>query len=171
MPCPNDPWRLRHVATQDRQRLRALLDDYLQELSAFGPVDTAYRYFDLYFEDADRSAYMIDVVDAGAWTPAGFALVNRHACSGLPVDHAMAEFCVLPDVRRTGLGHRAAGRILALHPGVWELGVSQFNAAAWSFWCRVTERFPNVETISAGERRILRFESPDGERRIACEEG
>lgn len=171
MPRQDDLWRIRPAGTRDRQLLRTLLDDHLRDLSAFGPVDAAYHYFDLYFEDADRSAYVIDVLSTGAWTAAGFALVNRHACSGLPVDHAMAEFFILPDIRRKGVGARAASLLFTLHPGVWEVGVISRNVAAWAFWCHVTAPFREVETIAKGDMRILRFKSPEVLRRKARGEG
>lgn len=166
-----DIWRIRQVGLPDRVLLRRLLDDYLHDLSAFGPVDAVYPYFDLYFEDADRWAYVIEVRPAGVSRPVGFALVNRHSCSGLPIDHAVAEFCVLPAFRRTGLGQRAALRLLALHPGLWELGVSARNVAAWSFWRRVTETFDGVEAMDTGETRILRFDSRDASGKIPREQG
>ncbi|TCQ24974.1 GNAT family N-acetyltransferase [Rhizobium sp. PP-CC-3G-465] len=168
---PDDIWRIRQAETSDRVILRTLLDDYLHGLSAFGPVEAAYPYFALYFEDADRWAYMIEVSQEGAWNPAGFALVNQHSCSGLPIDHAMAEFCVLPAFRRTGLGQYAARRLLALHTGIWELGVVKRNAAACSFWRSVTRVFDGVEVIDAGDTRLLRFESPDASVRIPRVEG
>lgn len=168
---PDDIWRIRLAETFDQGILRTLLDDYLHGLSAFGPVESAYPYFALYFEDADRWAYMIEVALKGAWNPAGFALVNQHSCSGLPIDHAMAEFCVLPAFRRTGLGQYAVRRLLALHTGIWELGVVKRNAAAWSFWCSVTRDFDGIELIDAGDTRLLRFESRDASVRIPRMEG
>lgn len=168
---PDDIWRIRPAETSDRALLRTLLDAYLHGLSAFGPVDAVYPYFDLYFGEADRWAYLIEVRPENTWRPQGFALVNRHSCSGLAVDHAMAEFCVLPAFRRTGVGKRMARRLLTLHAGIWELGVSRHNAAAWSFWCSVTATFDGVAVIEADDTRILRFESRQASRRILDVEG
>lgn len=166
-----DVWRIRQVTVRDKGVLRDLLDAYLHGLSALGPVNVAYPYFDLYFEDTDRWAYLIEVMQKDVWYAAGFALINRHSCSGLPVDHAMAEFCVMPTFRRTGLGQYAANRLLALHPGVWELGVVRGNAAAGSFWRGVTSVFDGVAVIDDGDTVILRFESPAGSTRIPSVEG
>ncbi|SES37382.1 hypothetical protein [Rhizobium sp. NFR03] len=166
-----DIWRIRQVTVRDKGVLRDLLDAYLLGLSAFGPVDAAYPYFDLYFEDIDRWAYLIEVMQEDAWNPAGFALVNRHSCSGVPVDHAMAEFCVVPEFRRTGLGQYAANQLIARHPGVWELGVVKNNAVAGSFWRGVAAAIHGVAVIDDGDTSILRFESPDASTRIPSVEG
>ncbi|MCD7108323.1 hypothetical protein LRX75_04605 [Rhizobium sp. DKSPLA3] len=164
---PDDIWRIRPAETSDRVLLRTLLDAYLHGLSAFGPVDAVY----LYFGAADRWAYLVEVRSEGIWRPQGFALVNRHSCSGLVVDRAMAEFCVLPAFRRTGVGKRMARRLLTLHAGIWELGVSRHNAAAWSFWRSVTATFDGVAVIDADDTRILRFDSRQASRRILSGEG
>ncbi|CZT33414.1 hypothetical protein [Rhizobium sp. 9140] len=162
----NDIWRIRQATVRDKGVLRDLLDAYLHGLSAFCSVDPAYPYFDLYFEDIDRWAYLIEVVQEDAWNPAGFALVNRHSCSGVPVDHAMAEFCVVSEFHRTGLGQYAANRLFARHPGVWELGVARENVVAGLFWRSVTAAFDGVAVIDDGDTSLLRFESPAASARI-----
>jgi predicted acetyltransferase len=151
-------WQVRPATPSDRNLLRALLDDYLHELSAFGPVDAAYPYFDSYFQEPDRFAYLVEIL-IGDWAvPAGFALVNRHSPSGLPIDHAMAEFSILPAFRRTGLGRHVVQRIFARHPGQWELSVAGGNAAAWSFWCGMVGASPGFAILERDDARSLRFQ-------------
>jgi predicted acetyltransferase len=148
---------LRAATASDRVTLRALLDAYLGELQAFALVDASYPYFQSYFENAGRFAYLVEATIDGQPTLAGFALINRHAPSGAPVDHAMAEFCILPAFRKTGMGQRGAEMLFARHPGCWELSVVTANAGAWSFWQRVTEAFPDRQVLERDDVRILRF--------------
>jgi predicted acetyltransferase len=160
METPEQPleWQVRPATPSDRDLLRALLDDYLHELSAFGPVDAAYPYFDRYFQEPDRFAYLVEISSGDRTVSAGFALVNRHSPSGLPVDHAMAEFSILPAFRQTGLGRQVAERLFARHPGQWELSVSRGNAAAWSFWCGIVGASPGFAVLERGDVRSLRFQ-------------
>ena len=68
---------------------------------------------------------------------AGFALVNRFAHSGLPIDHSVAEFFVVRRRRRAGVGFAAATQIVRDRPGLWEAAVARRNTAALPFWRRV----------------------------------
>lgn len=88
-----------------------------------------------YFERAGWQAWLF-LADG---TPAGFALVNDEAHSGLPVDRSMAELFVIRPHRRSGLGQGAAERLLRASPGQWEAAVTRRNAAALAFWRRVAE--------------------------------
>jgi predicted acetyltransferase len=65
---------------------------------------------------------------------AGFALLNKVAHSGLPVDRNMAEFFVVRRHRRGGVGTKAAHEIFTRYPGRWEAAVARRNAGARIFW-------------------------------------
>ncbi|MBS0360708.1 MAG: acetyltransferase [Proteobacteria bacterium] len=80
---------------------------------------------------------------------AGFALVNRFSHSGLPVDHAVAEFWIARKHRRFGVGLAAAVKILGHRPGQWEMAVARRNAGALPFWRKVAAEVAgrNVEEI------------------------
>lgn len=80
---------------------------------------------------------------------AGFALINRVSHSGLPVDHAVAEFWVARKHRRFGVGLAAAARILGQRPGQWEMAVARRNTAALPFWRKVAAEVagPHVEEV------------------------
>ncbi|OQP86902.1 hypothetical protein BTR14_08160 [Rhizobium rhizosphaerae] len=146
-------FRMRAALPQDRALLRALLDAHLDELSGFAPVDRAYPWFDLYFSEPDRWAWLAEVDSAVA----GFALVNRHAASGLPAERVMAEFFVTRGFRRQGRGRRFAGSVFAAAPGQWELSVLSANAPGLAFWLSVCGAYPAFQRIDAGEETILRF--------------
>lgn len=81
------------------------------------------------FDDADWAPYLL-TRDEG---PVGFAFVR--ALSG-PA-RVLNSFFVVRGVRRTGIGLGAVARVLARHPGPWEVAFQDANAAAVRFWRRV----------------------------------
>ena len=129
----------------ERSVVERLLRDYLREV--FGTraevvAGPTYRYLDLYWTEPGRTAWLINA----AGQVAGFALVNDWAPSGLPVDHAMAEFSVAREYRRAEVGTRAAATIIGGLPGQWEIGMQAANAPAKAFWshvvCRLSRAIP-----------------------------
>ncbi len=52
------------------------------------------------------------------------------------MEHAVAEFCVVPPRRRGGIGREAARLVFAAHPGLWELQVYRANREGLAFWPR-----------------------------------
>ena len=94
----------------------------------------AYPWFDRYFTDPDREAYLIRSGEDGRLL--GFAMVDtevRRAESG----HRVAEFLVLPPYRRRGVGRAAARACFRTHPGTWEVSPSFGSESAYRFWERV----------------------------------
>ncbi len=92
-----------------------------------------------------------------------FALVNAHSWRGEPIDHAMAEFFMLRQHRRSGLGRRAAQAVFSRFPGRWELAIAKANTAAHAFWPRTVLETPGVESLTMfriedRDRTILDFE-------------
>ena len=121
----------------DRELLYRLLQYSLYEESAhdgnvMGPDGLfEYPWFDLYFTDPDREAYLIRARAGGEVL--GFIMVNtvlRRVASG----HSVAEFLVLPAWRRRGVGRAAARACFQAHPGTWEVGPSLGSEAAFIFW-------------------------------------
>lgn len=104
-------------------------DGELEEDGRFAP----YVPLDSYWTDADRTPLLIR---AGGHL-AGFALINRFAHSGLPLDFSVAEFFVVRKHRRAGVGLAAATAIVRARPGLWEAAVARRNTAALPFWRRV----------------------------------
>ena len=88
-----------------------------------------------YWTDPVRSAQFI-------WSDgflAGFALVNDHAHSGVPVASSMAEFFVLRKHRGQGVGRIAAELVFSQRPGPWEVAVARRNTQALTFWRRAVQ--------------------------------
>lgn len=125
---------LEPIGAADRERLAALMDDYLAEMVGHRerPVGSTssrdYRYFDAYFTETCRHALFLR--DAAGLH--GFALLRSPESTGT-VWH-VAEFYVVPASRRGGRGRAAAAAIWRRFPGDWELQVHLRNSAALRFW-------------------------------------
>ncbi|MFI4950178.1 MAG: GNAT family N-acetyltransferase, partial [Caulobacterales bacterium] len=101
-------------------------DGELQEDARFPP----YVHLDSYWAEPDCTPYLIRA-DGHL---AGFVLINAFSHSGLPIDHAVAEYFVVRKHRRGGVGRAAARAAIAPRPGQWELAVARKNTAALPFW-------------------------------------
>lgn len=119
---------IRPARPADKPHLAAMLDDYLRELGPFGATPGPYPHLDSYWQNQERRPWLIGD------PPVGFALINAHSATGAPTDHAMAEFCIRPGARRTGLGARAATALFRHYPGQWEVAVMTGNTPALAFW-------------------------------------
>jgi predicted acetyltransferase len=95
----------------------------------------------------------------------GFALLNKHAHLGLPVDFNVGEFFVARPYRRTGLGTWAVVQLLTAHPGTWEIAIGARNLPAQAFWPRAITgaRIRDLQTLQGDGTQwtgpILRFTS------------
>ena len=146
---PADPGR--------RETLRNLMQLYLHDLSEYARDDVdargryGYRYLDLYWQEADRFAFLVLVDDAIA----GFALVRELA----PGVHQMAEFFVLRKYRRHGVGRAVALSLFARFKGRWEVAQEETNLAAQRFWRKTIGEHTNGQFE---ETRSIEPDGPDG---------
>lgn len=149
------------VALSEKAELRRLLDPYLIAHAAIVDPErrhgdpTNYPHFDVYWTEPERRPYWI----AARGETVGFALINRHAPSGLECDAAVAEFCILPQWRRAGIGLAAARAVFATAPGLWELQVYEATAPGLAFWPRAIAAAGacDVTELRMADRRIHRF--------------
>lgn len=155
--------RLRSVGEYERRKLWKLLQAYLRELAPYYAETPnaqgvySYPYFGLYFDGQDPSRLAL-FVDDGTLTPAGFALVNAHSATPDPVDHAVAEFYIRPELRRHGYGRSALGLLLSELPGRWQIRYACANATGARFWESETQAFsPAVALLNNGRERVLTF--------------
>jgi predicted acetyltransferase len=124
----------------DRTVIRRLLQLYHYDFSEFDGSDVnshgeyLHRYFDEYWTDSDRKAFLFRVEGAVA----GFALVF----TGEPRD--IAEFFVMRKYRGRGVGARAAASLFGQFPGHWTVRQQRTNPGATAFW-RKAIRFPFEE--------------------------
>jgi predicted acetyltransferase len=130
----------------DRTIIRRLLQLYHYDFSEFDGRDVnphgeyLHRYFDEYWTDSDRQAFLFRVDSALA----GFALVF----SGDP--HDIAEFFVMRRYRRRRVGALAAASLFDRFPGRWTVRQDLANPAATAFW-RKAIRFPFQEDEQGAE--------------------
>ena len=121
----------------DRTVIGRLLQLYHYDFSEFDGSDVnphgeyLHRYFDEYWTDSDRKAFLFRVEAELA----GFALVF----TGEPRD--IAEFFVLRKYRGRGVGAQAAASLFARLPGRWTVRQQLTNPAATAFW-RKAIRYP-----------------------------
>lgn len=140
----------------EKPQLRSLLTDCLAELSQYGEVDVDYPYLDLYWTPSERRwPYLIRLCREAV----GFVLVNTCSPSGKDADFAMAEFYIVPDARRSGIGRDAAKSVLLTHAGTWELSIMSANAPAQRFWPKViaAAQASAVERMEGDGEMIYRF--------------
>ena len=147
-------------ADADRTWIRTVYRDYLSELSvsksglfpALGEWPAREDEFLAgWFNDPSAHPFVI-LADGER---AGFALVVRPATfPRRTADFRMAEFFVVSEARRRGVGAGAATLLFTRFAGRWEVVEDQYNRPALAFWRRVIGRHCGgryVETREAGE--------------------
>lgn len=131
---------LRDARTDDRDRLERLLADYLFEFD--GRTDP-YPYLDAYWEEPERSPFLIEVDGEIA----GVCLIRRRDDGW-----SIAEFSVVPERRRGGVGREAvealAARARSDGASHLEAKVHPDNREALPFWLAVG--FSEVEGPGTG---------------------
>ncbi len=156
-------------ATPEQQPvLGRLLELYVQGFSEFHHVELGedgrfdYPGLPLYWSESTHHPFLINVDGKLA----GFAFVIQG--SRFSADQGvwdMAEFFVLDEYRRRGIGTRAAHKVLWRFSGRWEVRVMEANASAIQFWQHAVSAFTGEEVHSTrfermGETwRLFSFES------------
>jgi ribosomal protein S18 acetylase RimI-like enzyme len=120
---------LREAGLDDRELLRRLIADYLFEFD--GRMEP-YPYFDAYWEDPERLPFLIEADGELV----GFCLIRVRGDGW-----SIAEFSVVPEQRRAGIGRTAvdavAGRARAAGAEHLEAKVHLDNRRALPFWLAV----------------------------------
>ena len=135
----------------DRAWIQKTYAEYLEELSSLSmntgifPVAGEFgerepellaRWF------ADDSSHPLIILKNDK--PVGFALVSRpprHQRDS--IDFRLAEFFVVADQRRLGIGKEAAALIFNRFGGTWEVNEFQYNKPAIRFWRSVVSDYTN----------------------------
>lgn len=133
-------------STDDRDWIRSVYRDYLSELSAsksgLFPALGEWparedEFLAAWFNDSSAHPFVILVDGARA----GFALVARPpAFPRRTADYRMAEFFIVRDARRRGVGAGAAALLFSRFSGDWEVLEDEYNRPALGFWRRVIGR-------------------------------
>lgn len=133
--------QLERVTKSTRQTLWNLLQYMLFEASPSGKNvanedgSFDYKYFDNYFTDNDRDAYLIKS-ETGELM--GFVMINQYL-QKVKTGHSIAELLVLPGFRRNGVGREVARRCFVMYPGNWEVGPADGSKSAYKFWKNVID--------------------------------
>lgn len=133
--------QLERVTESTRQTLWNLLQYMLFETSPSGnnvaneDGSFDYKYFDNYFTDDNRDAY---IVKSKTGELVGFVMINQYLQKA-KTGHSIAEFLVLPRFRRNGVGSEVAKRCFAMYPGNWEVGPADGSDSAYKFWKKVID--------------------------------
>lgn len=135
---------LDEVKLEDKDILYRLLEYSLYEESETDGNEPnergefVYRYFDSYFTDDDRYAFLIREEETNKLL--GFVMINsyvRHIDNG----HSIAEYLILPKYRRNKIGKRVAYEVIDMFPGFWEIKPSLGNERAYLFWENVVNSY------------------------------
>ena len=142
------------VTLAEKSDLWAMFQRYAAELSPMatgkpltGEVD--YPTFDNYWrEDRHWPFWAMQGCER-----AGFALIRF-----VPELSAMqiAEFYIVPECRRDGVGTAFARTLMQRHPGCWTMRQMTVNTGAVAFWRKVVEPYGFTETryIDKGIDRV-----------------
>lgn len=136
---------LRKVTLEDKRVLWNLLQFALYDSSFYMEnklnKDATYKYswFENYFTDNDRSAYIIQNENEDVL---GFTMIN----SNLQVEHdvkaqSVAEFLVLPQYRKQHIGKQVAFMLWDMYEGEWEVEPMEGNEGAYLFWERIIKEY------------------------------
>lgn len=143
-------------AGEDEQPLLAgMLQFYIYDFSEMEPAESAafeletnglfkpYAYLSDYWRERGR----IPLIIRKGGLPVGFALLNDHSHTGMPVDRNMAEFFVMRKHRRGGVASAAVRAILTAYPGHWEIAIAERNPGAKAFWPSAIAATPGVRDL------------------------
>lgn len=144
-----------------------LLELYAHDFSAFHPIELGsdgrfgYKLLPLYWSEPERHPFLVKVDGKLA----GFVLVKKGSeLSGDESTWDMAEFFVLRQYRRRGIGMGAARAVWRRMPGAWEVRVMEANEAGCKFWKRTIAAFtgktirPVRVARPLGSWRVFSFE-------------
>jgi predicted acetyltransferase len=164
------------VATLSQAPLLAnLLELYLHDLSAVFPAIQlgadgrfGYPWLPLYWSEPKRRFPFL--IREGSWV-VGFALATRGSPASDDTDvFDVAEFFVIRQHRRSGVGRRAAILLWERLPGRWIVRASQGNPGAVPFWAAVVSEYTGGAAVRSQRQgnphpiEVFSFQSPSAGR-------
>ena len=154
---------LQRVTPAEKGLLWSILQKYLYEMTQYyeevmdASGNYPYRYFEDYFQDPAREAWLIRTGGAVA----GFVLCHPYTVLQQSVDYVLAECAVFPVYRGQGLAREAVLLLLQTHPGHWALKFHNDNHPARSFWERVTKPYQPQRLPFGDKETVFVFRVPD----------
>lgn len=137
-------YKLEIATEKDKEVLYRLLQFSLYEESLFDLNEMnefaifEYKWFDDYFIDNNRVAYLIKEDDTNKLL--GFAMVNTYMRKSI-FCHSIAEFMIVPKYRRNKIGKFVAIQLFDKYPGNWEVSPSFGSKVAYNFWNNVISEY------------------------------
>lgn len=144
----NIEFRLELVSEKDKDVLYRLLQYSLFEESQTDLNEMndealfEYKWFDKYFEEEDREAYLIKEKDTDKIL--GFVMINTYV-QKFDKGYSIAEFMIIPKYRRNKIGKRVAIECFNKHRGNWEVKPSYKSESAYNFWKNVVDEYTNKD--------------------------
>ena len=133
-----------------REILANLLEKYIYEFTQWNPREInalglyGYRWLDSYWDPEEQNKRRWAYFIRADGQLAGFALVNDFPeIPDMPCDFSLAEFFVLHNHRRAGVGSAAARAVFDLHRGRWQLKYHTKNTVSVEFWHKVVGAYTN----------------------------
>ncbi len=160
------PLRLQACGVDDKQVLDNLLQLYLHEMCKFQPVAMGedgrfhYEHLNAYFGEAGRFPFLVRCMGKLA----GFVLVRTVDNIAAQPTYSVAEFFILENYRRLGIGEEIARMVLDEFQGHWQIGVLASNQPARDFWRQTLYRYTGnhfrTSTVDGWEGPVYVFKSP-----------
>ena len=127
-------FKISRILESEKRELELLLNLYLSELKE----EPNYHFLNYYWTDKKRIP--LKLANGKDWL--GFALINDYAI--IPTNTiSIAEFYILPEYRKQGLGRFFANEILKKYNGNWEIRTQISNNQAIQFWDKVVSEILN----------------------------
>ncbi|MCB1646020.1 MAG: GNAT family N-acetyltransferase [Pseudomonadales bacterium] len=149
---------VRSAKKSEQPVVEALLQLYLYDFTEFEnlPINDRgrfdYPYLPHYWEDPSRYPFLF----RHDGKLSGFALLRYDTD---PVNGQqtmeMAEFFVLKNQRRQGIGEAAARRLFDLFPGKWVVRVLKSNRAAYSFWKQLISAYTKDQFMESDNQALV----------------
>ena len=127
-------FKISRILESEKRELELLLNVYLLDLNE----EPNYPLLNSYWTDKNRIP--LKLTKGKDWL--GFALINDYAI--IPTNTiSIAEFYILPEYRKQGLGRFFANEILKKYNGNWEIRTQISNNQAIQFWDKVVSEILN----------------------------
>lgn len=142
---------LRKVMLKDKTVLWKLLQFALYDSSFYlenvldKEATYKYRWFENYFTDSNRDAY---IIEDDKQDILGFTMINSNL--QLPHDtkaQSVAEFLVLPQYRKQHIGKQVAFMLWDMYQGEWEVEPMKGNEGAYKFWEKIIKEYSECNYI------------------------
>lgn len=136
--------KLKEVTAKDKKLVYNLLQFALYDGSQYieNEIDDEgkfqYKYFENYFNEKDRYAYLIEYDNKVV----GFTFINSYL-KIFKEGYSIAEFLILPNYRRLHIGSEVCNIIFSKFKGNFEISPIENSEVAYKFWKKVVSNYTN----------------------------